>query len=70
MDFCVRCQRHDGERQVAGFKPSHAKQVVIGTLLISTASTVATWDTYDNGFWDQGGLLTIKSLTPMTITPS
>tara|TARA_B100000767_G_scaffold10804_1_gene10517 strand:+ start:4991 stop:7819 length:2829 start_codon:yes stop_codon:yes gene_type:complete len=47
----------------AGFKPSHAKQILIGTLLISTAGTVATWDTYDDGFWDQGGLLTIKGLT-------
>jgi hypothetical protein len=47
----------------AGFKPSHAKQILIGTLLVSTAGTVATWDTYDNGFWDQGGLLTIKGLT-------
>jgi hypothetical protein len=36
----------------AGFKPSHAKQILIGTLLISTAGTVATWDTYDDGFWD------------------
>ena len=47
----------------AGFKPSHAKQILIGTLLVSTAGTVATWDTYDDGFWDQGGLLTIKGLT-------
>ena len=36
---------------------------MIGSLLISTAGTVATWDTYDDGFWDQGGLLTIKGLT-------
>ena len=47
----------------AGFKPGHAKQILIGSLLISTAGTVATWDTYDDGFWDQGGLLTIKGLT-------
>ena len=47
----------------AGFTPGHAKQILIGSLLISTAGTVATWDTYDDGFWDQGGLLTIKGLT-------
>ena len=44
----------------SGFTPRHAKQIIVGALIISTAASVATWDVYDKGFWDAKGLLTIK----------
>jgi Fe-S oxidoreductase len=47
----------------AGFTPSHGKRLIIGALVVSAGASVATFDTYDNGFWEAGGLLTIKGLT-------
>ena len=47
----------------SGFTPEHGKRVIIGALVISAGASVATFDTYDNGFWEAGGLLTIKGLT-------
>ena len=44
----------------SGFTPRHAKQIIVGALILSTAASVATWDVYDKGFWDAKGLLTIK----------
>ena len=44
----------------ARLNPSHAKRILMGALLVSSAATVATWDVYDDGFWDAKGLLTIK----------
>ena len=40
---------------------ANAKRILMGALVLSTAATVATWDTYDKGFWDAKGLLTIES---------
>ena len=40
---------------------ANAKRILMGALVLSTAATVATWDTYDKGFWDARGLLTIES---------
>ena len=44
----------------SNFTPRHAKQIIVGALILSTAASVATWDVYDKGFWDAKGLLTIK----------
>ena len=43
----------------SAFTPSHAKQILVGALILSTAATVATWDVYDKGFWGAKGLGTI-----------
>ena len=43
-----------------GFTVAKSRQLIVGALIISSAATVATYDTYDNGFWDAKGLLTIK----------
>ena len=43
----------------SGFTPGHAKQILVGALILSTAATVATWDVYDKGFWGARGLGTI-----------
>ena len=40
---------------------ANAKRILMGALVLSTAATVATWDTYDKGFWNAKGLLTIES---------
>ena len=40
----------------SGFTPGHAKQILVGALILSTAATVATWDVYDKGFWGAKGL--------------
>ncbi len=40
---------------------ANAKRILMGALVLSTAATVATWDTYDKGFWEARGLLTIES---------
>jgi Fe-S oxidoreductase len=42
------------------FNVAKSRQLLVGALIISTAATVATFDTYDDGFWDAKGLLTIK----------
>ena len=47
----------------SGFTPAHGKRLIIGALVVSAGASVATFDTYDNGFWEAGGLLTIKGLT-------
>ena len=47
----------------SGFTPEHGKRLIVGALVISAGASVATFDTYDNGFWEAGGLLTIKGLT-------
>ena len=47
----------------AGFTPEHGKRLIVGALVISAGASVATFETYDNGFWEAGGLLTIKGLT-------
>ena len=44
----------------SAFTPNHAKQILVGALILSTAATVATWDTYDKGFWGARGLGTIS----------
>jgi hypothetical protein len=44
----------------SAFTPNHAKQILVGALILSTAATVATWDTYDKGFWGAKGLGTIS----------
>ena len=44
----------------SGFTPTHAKQILVGALIISTAATVSTWDVYDKGFWGAKGLYTIS----------
>ena len=44
----------------SGFTPGHAKQILVGALILSTAATVATWDVYDKGFWGAKGLGTIS----------
>jgi heterodisulfide reductase subunit D len=49
----------------SGFTPTHAKQIIVGALILSTAASVATWDVYDDGFWDAKGLLTIKDYTEL-----
>tara|TARA_B100000900_G_C20580550_1_gene717339 strand:- start:247 stop:2364 length:2118 start_codon:yes stop_codon:yes gene_type:complete len=43
----------------SAFTPGHAKQILVGALILSTAATVATWDVYDKGFWGAKGLGTI-----------
>ena len=45
----------------ARFTPARGKQLVVAGLLLSTATCVATWPVYDNGFWDAKGLLTIDN---------
>ena len=47
----------------AGFTPEHGKRLIVGALVVSAGASVVTFDTYDNGFWEAGGLLTIKGLT-------
>ena len=47
----------------SGFTPEHGKRLIVGALIVSAGASVATFDTYDNGFWEAGGLLTIKGLT-------
>jgi hypothetical protein len=50
-----------------------SRQLLVGALILSSAATVATYDTYDNGFWDAKGLLTIKDygeLEAMRTQPS
>lgn len=44
----------------SGFTPGHAKQILVGALILSAAATVATWDVYDKGFWGAKGLGTIS----------
>ena len=44
----------------SAFTPGHAKQILVGALILSTAATVATWDVYDKGFWGAKGLGTIS----------
>ena len=44
----------------AGFTVQRSRQLLVGALIISSAATVATFDTYDNGFYEMKGLLTIK----------
>ena len=44
----------------SAFSPGHAKQILVGALILSTAATVATWDVYDKGFWGARGLGTIS----------
>ena len=39
------------------------KQILIGRIDFYRRTPLQHWDTYDDGFWDQGGLLTIKGLT-------
>ena len=43
----------------SAFTPGHAKQILVGALILSSAATVATWDVYDKGFWGARGLGTI-----------
>ncbi|MCH1588214.1 MAG: (Fe-S)-binding protein, partial [Flavobacteriales bacterium] len=57
----------------AGFTVAKSRQLLVGALIISSAATVATFDTYDNGFWGAKGLLTIKDygeLEAMRTQPS
>ena len=44
---------YDGESMGSRFQaPEHGKRLIIGALVVSAGASVATWDTYDNGFWE------------------